>query len=197
VYSIPSNYGEPFTVNKQNFSDCIKIVNDRITEIEAEELAGIKKTVNQYCSYCSLKSDCEEYKLLLRPSPPIFVPPDVKGGMNELARLKIIETVVRSEGEAISDMCKDKLESEQNDEYELVDDVRYEYPAQEVYNTLTDMGYEPDGILKINKTDLDKFLDEIRAKDGNEVFKTVREVVSSLRQEKSKSRRIRKKTLKG
>lgn len=197
VYSIPSNYGEPFTITKQNYDDCIKIVNDRIIEIENEERDGIKKTVNQYCSYCSLKSDCDEYKKLLQSSPPVFVPQDVAGAMAEVSRLKIIESAVKHESDAISDMCKDKLEIESNDSYELVDDVRYEYPAQDVYNTFVDLGYKPDGILKVSKTDLDEFLEGIRAKDGNEVFKTVKDVISSLRQEKSKSRRIRKKTLKG
>lgn len=195
VYSIPNNYAEKFVVNKINYPDCIKMVNDMITAVVVAEADGIKKTVNQYCSYCSLKSECDEYKQLLVSNPPVFVPADINGGMDEMARLKVIESAVHSESEAISDMCKHKLEQEQNDKYELVEDTRYEYPAQEVYNTLSDMGYKPDGILKINKTDLDDFLNEIRLKDGNEVFKTVKEIISALKQEKTKSRRIRKKQL--
>lgn len=196
VYSIPENFGVPFTITKGNFEDCMRLIDNRIAEIEAEEAAGIKKTVNQYCSYCSLKSECDEYKQLLESNPPIRVPQGIKDGMAEVERLKIISSAVNAECDAISNICKAKLEQQQDDGYELVEEIRFEYPAQEVYNTLSDMGYKPDSIIKVNKTDLDELLGEIRIKDGSEVYKTVREIILALRQEKTKIKKIKKKLFK-
>ena len=58
------------------------------------------------------------------------------------------------------------------------------------------MGYKPDSIIKISKSDLDELLGDIRIRDGSEVYKTVREIILALRQEKTKIKKIKKKLFK-
>lgn len=200
IYSIATGMHKDFTVNNDNIDKCLKLIDDRVMSIEAAEAASDDppKTANSFCFYCGCKATCDKYLGMINGTP-VFQDTHTKLEIiHEINRLKAIEKAAKNEKEALETRCKTKMSDDVpvecgNYEYILKDSIRYKYDAQGIYGILGEFGCTDDelaSIITISKKDLDKIMKNIKTRDGSKMFKTALEVVSSFKEESSRSQRI-------
>lgn len=199
IYSVSQNSSSYYMVGEDNMKSLLNIIKRRIIKvIELEKAKVLLRTVNKWCAFCSLKKDCEEYAKIMSGTMSAFTPKNTAQSIQYMEKMGVIRKSSDEEYKSLGAIVKAEL-AESEEEigdyvYSLNERIRYEYPAEPIYNSLIDLGYENnvDGMLRISKGDIDALLAKIKSTEGIKRYREVKDVVFSFKKEKSKSIEIKK-----
>lgn len=203
IYSISMDVETLFVVDESNIDKCLNVICKKIEEIINIETEVINndypRMVNHYCGYCGLRAECSEYLKSLDAIPVFRDCDEFHKILDEITRLKDIRKACDSEINLLTQVRDDILTTKEQVVgdyiFSLEELPKFDYYTEDVYKALSELGYEEETIkiLKFNKKDLDVLINTIRAKDGDNIYKIVKEVLESLKRDTGqKSTKVKK-----